>query len=100
MKSNILFLFFAFLFTLPLSAQKEQEAPKVNLRGMEKILNPEQIEMLKAQNKLVRAQRKAFKNSLVKEQLAIMESETLRPYERRKALMASLNQEQRDLLKT
>ena len=47
-------------------------------RGMEKILTPEQLALLKEQNELVKSQREAFKNSLSDEQLAILENTDLK----------------------
>ncbi|MFL2595550.1 MAG: hypothetical protein ACJ0P9_02550, partial [Flavobacteriaceae bacterium] len=52
-------------------------------RGMEKILTPEQLALLKEQNELVKSQREAFKNSLSDEQLAILENTDLDRRERR-----------------
>ena len=53
-------------------ADQQQKNPN---RGMEKILTPEQLALLKEQNELVKSQREAFKNSLSDEQLAILEKQ-------------------------
>ena len=88
MKSNIVYLFILVCFALPINAQKKPKTAAYDLRGMEKILSPEQLEMLKSQRELVKNQREALKNSLTKEQKAVMESQDLGPVERKKALRA------------
>ena len=100
MKSNILCFFIMVFFALPISAQKEPKTIKKDLRGMEKILSPKQLEMLKSQRELVRNQREVLKNSLTEEQKAVMQSRDLDPRERKKAFRELLNQNQRDMLET
>jgi hypothetical protein len=75
-----LFLIIAFVFSGMTSAQvvdDAQQAQKNGNKGMEEILTPDQLALLQEQNKLVKSQREAFRNSLSNDQLAILDSEDL-----------------------
>ncbi len=61
-------------------------------------LNTEQKVLLKNQRELMIENREKFKTSLTPEQLNILESKDLPPKAKHKALMASLNESQKELL--
>ena len=90
-----LFLIIAFVFSGITSAQDvddAQQAQRNGNKGMEKILTPDQLALLKEQNDLVKSQREAFKNTLSDDQLAILDNEDLNRRERREALRATFTQ--------
>ena len=65
---------FVSVIAIAQNAVQQQKNPN---KGMEKILTPEQLALLKEQNELVKSQRETFKNSLSDEQLAILKNKDL-----------------------
>ena len=65
-----------FISVIAIAEDADQQQKNPN-RGREKILTPEQLALLKEQNKLVKSQRETFKNSLSDEQLAILKNKDL-----------------------
>ena len=64
----------------------------------EKIYTPVQIEMIKEQRKLIKADKEAFRATLTMEQKAIFNDESLTREARRKAMKEMLSAEQKALL--
>ena len=82
------------LLTQGLFAQKKQMESE---RG-ERIYTPAQIEMIKEQRRLIKADKDAFRATLSKEQLAVFKNEDLNREERRKVLKEMLTPVQKELL--
>lgn len=93
---SLSFLFLTFVTHVGIVAQ---EKPHDDF-AREKIYTPAQIEMIKAQRKLIKADKEAFRNTLTDEQLAVFKDESLTREERRKVMKAMLTADQKALLTT
>ena len=95
-KLNVSFsLFLLLLFILQGVVAQEKQHDDF---AREKIYTPAQIEMIKEQRKLIKADKEAFRATLSAEQLAVFKDESLTREARREAMKAMLSAEQKALL--
>ena len=91
---SLSFLFLTFVTHVGIVAQEKPHHDSAK----EKIYTPAQIEMIKAQRKLIKADKEAFRATLTMEQKAIFNDESLTREARRKAMKEMLSAEQKALL--